>query len=138
MSKKERKKVLLIDDSKAHLVVAKTMLVDKYEVISANSGNKALELFEEGLLPDVILLDILMPDMNGWEIYKNIKAISELNNVPIAFLTSQHGAEERINAMDLGADDYIMKPFHKEDLLKRIASLIAKETTKNQKSLEIT
>ena len=126
MSDSEKKKIFMVDDSKVHLNVVANMLKDRYEIIGAVSGKKALELLKNGVIPDLILLDILMPDMDGWNLYKRIKSIGELHYVPIAFLTSQHGEEDEKNALHLGADDYIVKPFNKEDLLRRIEAIINK------------
>jgi len=125
------KKILLVDDNEVHLVVAEHTLKDKYEIITAKSGKEALGFLSKGVVPNLILLDVLMPDMDGWETYNLIKGISLLRNVPIAFLTSLTGESERCYASGLGAEDFISKPFDNEDLLKRIAAILEKNEAKS-------
>jgi CheY-like chemotaxis protein len=119
-----RKKILLVDDDEFHLSVAETMLKGEYEIFTAKSGQDALESFRKGLVPNLVLLDILMPNMDGWETYNRIRAISLLQNTPIAFLTSINGPIEEKRAIDAGAADYIMKPYSKEDILARIKIIL--------------
>jgi len=118
------KKILLIDDDEIHLAITENMLKDEYEIITANSGKKALGYLIKGLAPSLILLDIMMPGMDGWETYHNIKGISLLNNAPIAFFTSAQEDSDVKNAREVGAADYIIKPLVKEELLKRIKAII--------------
>jgi len=120
----EKKRILLIDDDETHLLIAQSMLKHDYQTIVAKSGHEALELFIKGISPDLVLLDILMPNMDGWEIYHQIKGISLLRDVPIAFLTSESDAMEEKRAYEMGAADYIMKPYDKTDLLKRIERML--------------
>ena len=124
MSSEERKKILMIDDDKVQLIIAQKSLKEDYEFTTVNSGQKALKLFYEGFVPNLILLDILMPEMDGWEVFKLIKAISLLHDVPIAFLTSLHEAGNEDHAFELGAADYIRKPFKEDDLRKRIKVIL--------------
>ena len=126
MSSEERKKILMIDDDKVQLIIAQEALKEDYEFTTVNSGQKALKLFYEGFVPDLILLDILMPEMDGWEVFKLVKAISLLHDVPIAFLTSLQEAGNEDHAFELGAADYIRKPFIEEDLKNRIKVLLAR------------
>ncbi|MDR0320749.1 MAG: response regulator [Treponema sp.] len=120
------KKILLVDDSEIHLVIAENILKREYDVTSVKSGAEALGLLSKGLVPNLILLDILMPDMDGWETYNKIKGISLLQNVPIAFLTSLDGIREKLYASRIGAADLITKPYEGEDLLNRIKGLLEK------------
>jgi DNA-binding response OmpR family regulator len=120
------KKILLVDDSEIHLVIAENILKRKYDVTSVKSGAEALGLLSKGLVPNLILLDILMPDMDGWETYNKIKGISLLQNVPIAFLTSLDGVREKLYASRIGAADLITKPYEGEDLLGRIKNILEK------------
>ena len=122
----EMKKILLIDDTDFHLSIAKNMLKNNYEVSTARSGKEGLDFLLKGLVPDIILLDIVMPEMDGWETYHKIKGISLLQDVPIVFLTSSSETEDVKYAHQIGAADYIMKPYEKNDLLKRVESIIQK------------
>ena len=120
-----KKKILLVvDDDEIHLSVARRMLEDKYECLTADSGKKALDYFLKGQFPNLVLLDVFMPDMDGWETYKRIQALSFLKDIPIAFLTSASETEEKEHAFALGAADFITKPYEKKDLLKRINKII--------------
>jgi putative two-component system response regulator len=121
-------KILLVDDSDVHLMIAENILKEKYNVITAKSGKDALALLAKGkLVPNLILLDVLMPDMDGWEVYNKVKGISLLQNVPVAFLTSLDGEKEKLYASRLGAADLITKPYDSSELLKRVETIIAKQ-----------
>jgi CheY-like chemotaxis protein len=120
----DMKKILLVDDSEVHLVIAENILKGKYETVTAKSGKEALSLLSKGYVPHLILLDVLMPEMDGWETYNKIKGISLLRNVPIAFLTSLDGAREKQYASRIGAADLITKPYNGEELLNRIEKML--------------
>ena len=119
----EKKQILLVDDDEIHLSVAEAILGNEYQVMSTKSGKEALDYMMRGPVPDLVLLDILMPRMDGWETFNRLKAISLLRDVPIAFLTSVDGAAEKIHAQEIGAADYITKPFEREALLKRVKAI---------------
>jgi len=123
---RERQKLLLIDDDDIQLSIAEYMLMGDYDVTTANSGEKALELLSNGFNPSLILLDILMPVMDGWETYHKIKYMDSFHNVPILFLTALDEAREAKYAQEIGAVDYITKPFNKKELLERVAVVIKK------------
>ena len=118
------KKILIVDDSEVHLVIAENILKTKYEIITSLSGKEALNMLSKGLLPNLILLDILMPEMDGWEVYNKIKGISLLQNVPIAFLTSLDGVREKLYASRIGAADMITKPYEGKELLSRVEKML--------------
>ncbi|MDR0455877.1 MAG: methyl-accepting chemotaxis protein, partial [Treponema sp.] len=120
----EKQKLLIVDDDGIHLEMVKTVLNDEYEVVTAISGKEALGLFYQGLVPHLILLDLIMPDMDGWDTYNRIKAISGLHDTPIAFFTSSDDPQDKQQAQEMGAVDYIKKPFEAEDLFKRIGKIL--------------
>jgi CheY-like chemotaxis protein len=120
----EKKIILLVDDDKTHLDTTNAMLEKDYEVITAKSGSEALPLFYRGLVPNLILLDIMMPDMDGWGVFEQIKNISNIHHVPIAFFTSSDSPEDKMRAQKMGAVDYIMKPVKKSEILERVKKLI--------------
>ncbi|MCL2277385.1 MAG: response regulator [Treponema sp.] len=126
MESNDMKTILVVDDSDVHLMIANNILKDKYETITAKSGKEALALLSKGLIPNLILLDILMPEMDGWETYNLIKGISLLRDVPIAFLTSLSGIREKLYASNIGATDMITKPYEGAELLKRVENMIKK------------
>ena len=119
----EIKTILVVDDDSIHLDITNAMLEENYKVVTVNSGNEALVHFYRGLVPDLILLDLIMPDMDGWDTYERIKAISNLHSVPIAFFTSSSDPKDRIRAQEMGVVDFISKPVEKDELLKRVKGL---------------
>ena len=121
-------KILLVDDDDIQHQIAESMLKKDYEVYKVRSGNEALDyLRDDNNIPDLILLDILMPEMDGWEVFNRVKAISLLKNVPIAFLTSITESTEEKRAYEIGADDFITKPYKKEELLNRVKKILEKQ-----------
>jgi len=123
----KKKKILVVDDSEVHLLIVDGILKGKYDTTTAKSGKEALALISKGYAPDMILLDVLMPEMDGWETFNKIKGISLLKDVPIAFLTSVDGEREKMYASRIGAADMIAKPCEGEELLKRIKNILEKE-----------
>jgi methyl-accepting chemotaxis protein len=122
----EKKKILIVDDDEIDLNMVESILKDEYEVSTAKSGKEAMGLFYQGLVPQLILLDLIMPDMDGWDTYKRIKALSSLHDIPIAFITSSSDPKDIKHAHEIGAVDYIKKPYDKDDLRKRTAKIIKK------------
>ena len=122
----EMKKVLIVDDDETHLTMSQGMLENDYQVITAKSGEDALSLFYRGLVPAVVLLDLTMPDMDGWETYERIKALNNLHHVPIIIFTSSDDPVDKDKAEKMGALDYIKKPAKKSDLLESLGKAIKK------------
>jgi two-component system, sensor histidine kinase and response regulator len=118
MYKKYGNKILLVDDDAKNLQVAMNILKN-YNVIYAQSGEKALELLEKNDF-DLILLDIIMPMMDGYHVCSKIKENEKTKNIPIVFLTVKDDEKDIVKGFDLGAVDYIVKPFYSEVLLKRV------------------
>ena len=120
----EKRKLLLVDDDEIHLAITGNMLKGDYDIITVKSGKEALGHLLKGVVPDLILLDIIMPNMDGWETYNRIRGISLLRDVPIAFLTTLDGKNEAQQAQEMGAADFIPKSCKKDEFLKRIDSII--------------
>jgi methyl-accepting chemotaxis protein/CheY-like chemotaxis protein len=120
----EKQKLLVVDDDTIHLEMVQSVLRDEYDVVSAKSGKDALALFYQGLIPKLILLDLIMPDMDGWDTYTRIKAISNLHDIPIAFFTSSNDPKDVKHAREMGAVDYIKKPYDKDDLINRVGKIL--------------
>ena len=120
------KKILAVDDDEIYLAMLEAILKDKYEVITAKSGKDALGYLLKGIVPNLILLDVLMPDLDGWETFNRLRAISFLRDVPIVFLTAVTESAEVEHARKIGAADYITKPFDRNDLLNRIEKVLNK------------
>jgi CheY-like chemotaxis protein len=128
---KGSKQILLVDDDEIHLDITEAMLTDDFEVIKAKSGEEALDLFYHGLVPTIILLDLIMPDMDGWDTYERIKAIGALHEVPIAFFSSSFDIEDIKRAFDIGVNEYIPKPVEKEELMKAVDKMLKSVPAKN-------
>jgi len=120
----EKKKILMVDDDEIHLEMVESVLQDKYDVSTAKSGKEAMGLFYQGLVPQLILLDLIMPDMDGWNTYTRIKAISNLHDIPIAFFTVSDDPKDIQQAREIGAIDYIKKPYDKDDLINRVRKIL--------------
>ncbi|MDR0451189.1 MAG: DNA-binding response regulator [Treponema sp.] len=114
--------VLVIDDDTALLKMANELLSETYTVSLAKSGRDALKLLEEGFAPDIILLDIVMPFMNGYETFEQLRGVPGARDIPVVFLTGLSEAEAELRGLQSGAVDYITKPFVKEILLTRLAT----------------
>ena len=119
-----KKKILVIDDDDIFQAIVISMMSNKYNVITSKSGKDALPILIENK-PDLILLDVVMPEMDGWETLHKIKGISLLEKVPIAFVTSLSEAEGRKHAENLGASEYFTKPLDKTDFLNRLEGIFA-------------
>ena len=115
MSKKvkARKKytVLIVDDEPVNVATLTSMLSPEYEILEANSGQEACRIAEESI-PDVILLDIVMPEMDGFEVLAKLKESDDVQDIPIIIITALNTIETEEKALRLGATDYITKPFH--------------------------
>lgn len=118
MNKKYENKILLVDDDTKNLQVAMNILKD-YNVIYAQSGEKALELLEKNKF-DLILLDIVMPTMNGFDVCSKIKNDDKTKKIPVIFLTVKDDEKDIVKGFEVGAVDYVTKPFYSEVLLKRV------------------
>lgn len=118
MNKKYENKILLVDDDPKNLQVAMNILKD-YNVIYAQSGEKALELLEKNKF-DLILLDVVMPTMDGYYVCSKIKSNEKTKKIPLIFLTVKDDEKDIVKGFELGAVDYITKPFYSEVLLKRV------------------
>jgi len=121
-----KKKILLVDDNEVQLSVAEIQLKKEYEVTAAKSGKEALDHLFHGLIPNLIILDVLMPDMDGWETFGRLRAISKLHEVPIVFLSSINDKNEIDRAFDMGAADFVIKPCSSSEFLERIGKAIKK------------
>jgi DNA-binding response OmpR family regulator len=123
-----KKKILLIDDDEMHLITAELYLKDEYEIYKVKSGEEALDKLKNNeFVPNLVLLDIVMSGMNGWEVFKKIRAIPSLKNLPIAFLTSENDQTEKDRAFKIGAADYITKPYNMTLLKSKVKDILFKK-----------
>jgi len=119
MTSTKRKTIFIVDDDLTNLTVGNAILSESYNVFTLNSGPLLLKRLERHI-PDLILLDVNMPEMNGYEVIRSIKEQSEIRSIPIIFLTANSDTESELEGLSLGAIDYISKPFAPPLLLKRI------------------
>jgi putative two-component system response regulator len=115
----EKKLVILVDDNPANLRIGKNVLAEKYTVATCPSAEKMFTLLENNN-PAMILLDVDMPEMNGYDAIKILKSKPETKDIPVIFLTARSESDDELAGLSLGAIDYITKPFQPPLLLKRI------------------
>jgi putative two-component system response regulator len=128
-------KVILVDDNPSNLRTGKNVLSEKYEVYTAPSAAKLFDLLQD-IKPAMILLDIEMPKMNGYEAIKILKANEKTNDIPVIFLTGKTDTDNELEGLDLGAIDYITKPFQPALLLKRIEVHLLVEVQKRKLEIQ--
>ncbi len=109
MVKTECASVLIVDDSRTNIAIMKDILSEDYEVLSARSGKEALKIARQENV-DLILLDVVMPDMDGYEVCRRLKADPDTKNIPVIFVTSMSDIGDETKGLELGAIDYMIKP----------------------------
>lgn len=128
--------ILIVDDSASDLQIIESSLKNEYNITKASSGNECLELLKSNELPDLILLDILMPELDGYETCKHIKKDKRTEHIPIIFITALNEEENEYVGISLGAVDYITKPFNQKIIHARIknhmSGLLQAELIKEQ------
>ena len=118
-------KVLVVDDDVRILQILKLYLnKDGYDVVTCERGDDALDLALDANL-GIVILDVMLPGMDGWEVLKNLRRSS---SVPVIMLTAKGDITDRINGLDCGADDYIVKPFEPKELLARVKAVLRRST----------
>ena len=125
--------ILVVDDEEDTVELARMVLeYEGYDVFSANNGEEAIDFLKSAKTkPDLVLLDVLMPKINGLEVCRWIKNVNELKHIPVLLFTAKVGKKDRIAGEEAGADAYINKPFSADDLLSLIK--IHLEMSKNHR-----
>ncbi len=115
------KKILVVDDEAKIVNLVKSFLIQAgFSVVAAYDGKEALTVFKMSS-PDLILLDLMLPDLDGYDVAREIRKQS---TVPIIMLTARSDAEDRVVGLELGADDYVSKPFHPKELVARVRAVL--------------
>lgn len=123
------KKILIVDDE-VHIrdIIKFRLQVEGYEILEASNGRNAIDIMMSDK-PDLVVLDIMMPDMDGWEVCKFAKGQSETKDIPILMLTAKTDIRDKIQGMVVGANDFVTKPFSPNDLVQRVSKLLATSQT---------
>ena len=121
-----KKTILVIDDEMSIRMLLENFLSKTYNVNTVNDGQEGLKYLEQGNMPDLIVADIQMPNLDGYEFLRNIRASGFFKNIPMIMLSGIESSNERVKCLKLGADDYLVKPFNPEELAIRIENLITR------------
>lgn len=123
IDKEKRARILVVDDVLSNIELIREYLEIEYDVISACSGKEALQKISEEK-PDVVLLDILMPEISGYEVCAKIKQDESTRFIPVVMVTALSDVEDKIKAIEAGADDFLNKPINSMELMPRVRSLL--------------
>jgi len=137
-----RRTILVVEDNPDLQAYVKLILKDKYQVITAGNGKEALDLFKikkEGekhdiaasFKPDLILSDLMMPIMDGYQLLEKLKSNDATRHIPVVMLTARAELKDKLKALRIGVDDYVVKPFEEEELMVRIENLLRNQTTRS-------
>jgi len=119
-------RILVVDDERRMVGFIRLNLEqDGFEVIEASNGNEALDRLRDSL-PDLILLDVMMPDFDGFEVLRMVREISQ---VPVIMLTAKGEEDDKVKGLELGADDYVTKPFSPRELVSRVKAVLRRGST---------
>ena len=118
--KSQKPTILVVDDTPDNLDLMGDLLMDDYRVKVANSGKKALEIIQSASPPDLVLLDIMMPEMDGYEVCRILKSSEETKNIPVIFLTAKTNTIDEQKGFEIGAVDYITKPISPAIVMARV------------------
>ncbi len=125
MSLIKKSKILVVDDEMANRLLLHGILGPHgYEIFEASNGEEALEMVEK-IKPDLVLLDVVMPKKNGFEVCQALKSSNKTKLIPVVMLTSLDQLQDKLRGVDLGADDYINKPFNLAELTTRVKALLS-------------
>jgi len=124
MEGKVRGEILVVDDQPIMLKLLEQILKDRYDVVALENGREALEWMYSGNIPDLVVADLNMPEIDGFEYIQKIRESGFFYDVPLIVLSGEESSNERIKCLKLGANDYLIKPFNPEELRLRIDNLI--------------
>lgn len=118
-------KILIVDDVMSNVLLLKVLLTnEKFQIATASNGRQALDQVEKEK-PDLVLLDVMMPDMSGFEVSQQLKSNPETSEIPIIFLTALNSTADIVKGFQVGGNDFISKPFNKEELIIRVTHQIS-------------
>ncbi|MBN2013125.1 response regulator [candidate division KSB1 bacterium] len=117
-------KILIVDDEPSIRRLIEYNLGKKFTIHAVKDGQEALNWLNEGNMPDLVITDILMPNIDGYEFVQNIRASGFYQDIPVIFLSAKASSMDRIKGLKMGADDYLVKPFNPEELEIRIENIL--------------
>ena len=132
MTDSPKKRILIVDDAPENIRIITEVLKDEYALIAATSGEKALKLAQSGTPPELILLDIMMPGIDGYEVCRRLKADGNTKDIPVIFLTAKTEIEDEIRGFELGAVDYITKPISPPKIKARVRTHLNLEAARQK------
>jgi DNA-binding response OmpR family regulator len=120
-------KILVVDDKRSLSELVAQFLGQTHEVITTENGLVAMSWLQQGNMPDLIITDLEMPEMDGFEFIKQVKNSGLFSDIPIVVLSCRESSADRIECLRLGADDYMVKPFNPEELLIKVDKLLIRQ-----------
>lgn len=127
-------RVLVVDDDDdIRLLVAELLRLNGYEVVTASSGVQALAMLRAGTRPDLVLLDVQMPELDGWDTLRGIRALDEGPEVPVVLCTVKSGPVDTALGWSLGCDGYVVKPFAIDALVEEVEDVLARSGEERQR-----
>ena len=132
-----KKTILVVDDAPANIQVVQSILKDEYKIRVATSGERALELVKTQPHPDLILLDVMMPGLDGYQVCEQLKAAPETRDIPVIFLTGRTEIDDETKGLALGALDYIRKPFSPAIVKARVRTQLLLRDSREQVNRQV-
>lgn len=127
-SKPPKARILIVDDEPGNIAILREILKSRYTVLVATTGQNAVSLAASNPPPDLILLDIKMPKMDGYEVLKTLKTSQRTRNIKIVFVTAKDAIDDKMTAYQKGIEDYITKPIDPDFVLKTVERLTNKRS----------
>ncbi|HAR19034.1 MAG TPA: two-component system response regulator [Cytophagales bacterium] len=119
-----KNKILFVDDSKTILALVSGLFGSNYQLVCKQDAKEALNAIKQDFIPDLIITDLNMPDMNGYEFVRKLKSDQNLEKIPIIVLSGIGESAERLKLYKMGVDEYLLKPFNPEELLVRVEKIL--------------
>jgi len=120
----DKKKILVVDDTPSNIKILNDVLKDGFKIAAATNGNDAIKIAKSDAPPDLILLDIMMPEMDGYEVCKRLKADEATKKIPVIFVTAKDEIDDKLDGYEMGAVNYITKPIDPDFVLETIRKYI--------------
>jgi len=115
-----KRNILIIDDEKSIRFVLENTLKNEFNVISFSDGIEGLSYLENGNIPDLIICDLMMPQVDGFSFLKKIRNSGFFDNIPVIILSGNDESKDKIKCFEMGADDYVAKPFNPNEIIARV------------------